>query len=63
MAYVKLTKRNIDGTYSTLDVETALRLFKKQVRSEGILVKCKENEYFRNHNELKLFKQKHKLEK
>ena len=63
MAYVKLNKRNIDGSYSTLDVETALRLFKKQVRNEGILVKCKEKEYFRTHNELKLFKEKHKIEK
>jgi ribosomal protein S21 len=63
MAFVKLTKRNIDGTYTTLDVETALRLFKKQVRREGILVKCKEKEYFRTNNELKIFKEKNKIDK
>lgn len=63
MAYVKLNKRNIDGSYSTIDVETALKLFKKQVRNEGILVKCKEKEYFRTSNELKIFKNKNKLMK
>ena len=63
MAYVKLTKRNVDGSYSTLDLESALRLFKKQVKNEGILIKCREKEYFRTSNELKLFKEKHKLDK
>lgn len=63
MAYVKLTKRNIDGSFSTIDLESALKVFKKQVRNEGILVKVKEKEYFRTHNELKEFKNKHKLEK
>lgn len=63
MAYVKLTKRNIDGSFTTIDLESALRVFKKQVKNEGILVKVKEKEYFRTHNELKEFKNKHKLEK
>ena len=63
MAYVKLTKRNIDGSFTTIDLESALKVFKKQVKNEGILVKCKEKEYFRTHSELKEFKNKHKLEK
>lgn len=63
MAFVKLTKRNFDGSYTTMDLENALKVFKKQVRNEGILVKCKEKEYFRTSNELKLFKEKYKLDK
>lgn len=63
MAFVKLTKRNFDGTYTTMDLESALRVFKKQVRNESILVKVKEKEYFRTPNELKEFKDKHKIEK
>lgn len=63
MAYIKLSKRNIDGSYTIIDLETALKLFKKQVRREGILIKCKEKEYFRTSNELKIFKEKNKIEK
>jgi len=63
MAFVKLTKRNFDGSYTTIDLESALKVFKKQVRNEGILVKVKEKEYFRTHNELKDFKEKHKIDK
>lgn len=63
MAFVKLIKRNFDGSYTTMDLENALKVFKKQVRNEGILVKCKEKEYFRTSNELKLFKEKYKVDK
>ena len=62
MAFVKLTKRNFDGSYTKLDLEAALKVFKKQVKSEGILIKCKEKEYFRTSNELKDFKEKHKID-
>ena len=62
MAFVKLAKKNYDGSYTTIDLEAALKVFKKQVKSEGILIKVKEKEYFRTHNELKDFKEKHKID-